>query len=312
MKQRIRELDELKYSEPMLALVQARELSLVADAHEDRALLLGVRASCHRYLADIPAGKGCIELGLKYSGRNHSIRGDLYQRLSMLLCDEGDYETALGINGAAFLEHAGDQGRVGQCLVDRGIMLHDTGGLEGAISCFRRSLPLLESEHRRHRFAALHNLACCLESVGRHTEARKFAYDAAGIEHAAEDDVLRGALAWQLARLEPEAPAAVLQFQKSLSIFVDLAFSGSKPTYAAGQAALVGTELIRAQLAARDIEGAHLTAKSLIKISGPLSSNDIVCRALMDLVAAQDLTKVIQEASRAIEVGLSVKTSRSA
>jgi tetratricopeptide (TPR) repeat protein len=304
----IERLDNLRYFEPLLALAEARRAMDEADPPQ-RALLLGVAASCHRLLANIPAGKGCISLGFKLVDNfyNCLIQGDLLQRLSYLVGDEARFELALAVNKEAFLSHAGDVRRLGQCCVDRGNFLFSLERFSEATMEFRRSMELLDiQEDKRNMFSAQQNLATCLVKEKELKEALKVASKAVKLEDAV-GVYSRANLQWLLGDIKSELTEhleAHTNYAKALELYLSLSFRGAA-TKAAGQGALVGMKLVGCQITLGRIKEATRTSKDLVKLATPLSGNAVVSSALLSLGYSQNLTeKLVTNLTLQVERGL--------
>ena len=305
-------LDELRYSQPLLALAEARVFALRAEPPL-KGRLLGVAASCHRLLSEIALGKGCILEGLKSSQntRDFSLRGDLMQRLSLLVRDEGDVALSLNLNGLAILDHLGNRGRVGRCLVDRGTFFFALGKTEEAISVLKESIQLLSPADRRNLFSANQNLATALATQGSLAEAITYAKNALELEDAA-GDYSRAYLQWllgDLIDLMGNPSEALKYYALAMEIFLELAFCINQASVAAGQAAVVGLKVAERQFAAGDVEEACKTARSLARLAVPLSNNPVVYDALLNLGRVGQLSEAsLTEASARVKRGLGVET----
>lgn len=303
---RITRIDTLRYTEPLRALAEARTARHDADPPE-KAALLGVAASCHRGLYSHQKAKACIKLALKIGGKFLNIKGDLYQRLVYLLRDEGRFQLALEVNKEALLAHACVPSKIGQCLADRGNLLHAVGRVPEAVLEFRRSLELLDhSKDKRNIFSAQQNLATCLVHSGDFGEALELAKRAS--ELGASDAYSSAHLHWLFGDIyaKTEKPSHSLShYTAALDCFSSIAFHGHQASTAAGQAALVGTKVVQGQLGLGRLMEARETTRRLQQFATPLSQNRIVSEALMKLKEAKEITDaLLVELALVLERGL--------
>lgn len=187
--ERLRSLDELRFSDPDVVLEPTERLlegafENVQELQSRSAFhllcrVLGTLASLYRVQARFGIAARCLSCALRLSARHQlkKTRVDLLQRTSYLLGDQGEYRLAVEITRQASDMYVilQDPPGIGRALVDRGIMLNRAGEPEAAIEAYESSLEYLPEDAWSNRFSACQGLGQIFLQRGDLEKARHWA-----------------------------------------------------------------------------------------------------------------------------------------
>ncbi len=276
----LKTLDRMRYEEPQRAVDQATSLV----RYSPRKLvpgLLGVAGSAWRLMVQLDEAEHAIYAALQMAQSLDDDRmvGELLQRLSYVLLERGQLETALGFSEKASTFHLRCENieGVGKTLVDQGIWLRGLGRWQAAMSVLRLALKLLPEEEKHNHSAALLLLGTCYRELGEPEIALKYANQAealaTGLPRLETDKIgwLRGNAWADLGRLTDA--------EDLLRNVV-----GSLAKIHLGEMALATCDLIRVYLLGGRMMKAFKAATALRALIEPLRSNKIASAAIASLL----------------------------
>ncbi len=218
---------------------------------------------------------------LARAGGDSSTVADLYLRRSYIVADAGDHARALTLAelAAGIFARLGDRAREGRALEDAGRWLLYLDRPRESIAARERALELLPESEPRYRLAAFCNLAYGYLAIGAPPGAERCLTSAeplvssAATQDRAKVQWLRASICRKLGRLD-ESERALRQV---LEVFRGLH---------AGEAALVGCDLVRVILEQGKPAEAVRVCQGLRPLLEPLRPNRIVDTALGELLLA--------------------------
>ncbi|MEM8961753.1 MAG: tetratricopeptide repeat protein [Acidobacteriota bacterium] len=245
--------------------------------------LLGITGSAWRMQMELDNAAHAIHAGLELAHQRSDTAtvGDLLQRLSYVLTDQGEQERALGLAERAAAIHLRNRDRAafGRALVDQGIWLLYLDRPRESIAVLEHALGELAEGPSRSRMAALHCLGLAHQRSGNlgaaleHAIAAPRAVARIGRWDEAKLLWLRGRIYHDLERFDQ----AVECFEEVVMILRQIHL---------GEAVLATCELLRAQLSLGEAEKAFQVAMSMVALVEPLRTNKVLSSAIRELVGA--------------------------
>lgn len=206
MGEKLEELDELRYINPLTALNRLQEL--VPELDRSRLVYaLNVAGSCHRMLLEFKESAGCAEMArsLAMEQGHRLAHGDNLQRWIYLLANLGRYDRALQLNVQAldlFIE-SGSRRKIGEAIVDRGYCLYYLDQFEASMRCYESALgSFREDLTPRYLFAAAQGRAMGLLKKDDLALARSAAWEAVVLARSSGSTLFLGQGIWLQGKIE--------------------------------------------------------------------------------------------------------------
>lgn len=278
----INTLDERRYHEPKEVIHQAHW----AVDHVELDLFpafLGVVGSAWRLLMQFNAADHSIQAGITIATRqgSHHTVGQLLQRLSYIVADQGSRTEALRLSekAAVLFLRSGHLEDVGKAVVDQGIWLHYLNRFDESIETHKSALNQLAPSAHRNRCTAFQYLGLNHRELAQPDQALRYLEKA---EQVATDAGIgawaTSKLMWLRARIYSDI-GNLSQAEELLLAIVD-----NFRSLHLGETALATCELVQVYLKLHRPEDAYLAATSMRALVEPLKTNKIISAAIGDLL----------------------------
>ncbi|MCP4593373.1 MAG: tetratricopeptide repeat protein [bacterium] len=272
-------LDQQRYEEPERVV----KLALWAVDHVELPLLprlLGVVGSALRLLLRLDDAEHAIHAGIEIvQGRDaQTVVGDLLQRLSYVVADQGDHAEALRLAEKEVMTYlrVGDRIGLGKALVDSGMWLYYLDQPRESINTQEAALERLPDSLPRSRCTAFQFIGLSYRRLGDPESAIKYLRKAEATAVGIED--------WAMAKLtwlKGEIHMDLGQFDEAASDLWKVVefFRERHP----GETVLAACDLVRVQLLQGRLADAYQTATLISALAEPLRHNRIISAAIGDL-----------------------------
>jgi tetratricopeptide (TPR) repeat protein len=275
-------LDGLRYDKPEKALGLIEDtLDFVQD--EDLPLALGVWASACRHVSRYEEGFLACREGLRLArrGGDRLAEVDLLQRLSFLVTSlTADYSAALGLSerAAVLCARLGDLNRLGQIMVDQGVLLLYLECYDESESSFSAGLVYLQEKEYRHRVSALHGIGLVHQQQHEPEKAIDYARKASEL---ASSRFEQGKIQWLIG-----CASADLEAWEEAFLALERAFDGLLEVSVV-DAGLVVCDHVKALLQAGKLEEARARSQAARTLMEPLARYPVASAAIRDLIRCE-------------------------